>query len=305
MWLGRTPIGVVFKWVNGCFGVRESDPHFLSMLRIQQGYLFWKFLRPLPPTTSMEAGFREPYMRIYACNTCGSIDRTWIHMEPTLVLANVTNHSITPSHTSSTSILEKMQRQLRQPCLAVGRCSVPLLRFGKSPPTFPRRWGPSFRRPVGMSRVWGMGLFSGTVKFAEPSNCFLSCFGRVCWKGLFLVWTLVFWGDEWNPKGSKSWVWGFGGAFLKVQNAPFGDSAVDDVMMFVKFESCMYGLFTIRCRTTSNAHAASPFCLTVPCFLNVQHFDLTAFGEQDAFEAFWNWAPAEFATLFSIKPLST
>ena len=38
MWLGRTPIGVVFKWINGCFGVRESDPHFLSMLRIQQGY---------------------------------------------------------------------------------------------------------------------------------------------------------------------------------------------------------------------------------------------------------------------------
>lgn len=64
---------------------------------------------------------------------------------------------------------------------------------------------------------------------------------------------------------------GLGGAFLKVQNDQFRDSAVDEVMMFVKFESCMYGLFTIRCRTTSNAHAASPFCLTVPCFRNVQH----------------------------------
>ena len=95
------------------------------------------------------------------------IEHGYILCNPLLSSRMSLTTSITPSHTSSTtSILEKMQRQLRPPCLAVGRCSVPLLCFGKSPPTFPRRWGPSFRRPVGMSRVGGMVLFSGTVKFA-------------------------------------------------------------------------------------------------------------------------------------------
>lgn len=149
-------------------------------------------------------------------------------------LANVTNHSITPSHTSTTSILEKMQRQLRQPCLAVGGlalypCSVlenhlPLSHAGEGQISGGRSACQGFGEWFCFQELWNLQCLP--TAFCHVLGGFV---GRASsWYGLLFL--------RWRVESQRQQVlgfWGLGVAFRKVQNAQFGDSAVDDVMMFV------------------------------------------------------------------------
>ena len=180
--------------------------------------------------------------------------------------------------------MEKIYRQLRQPCWAVGRCYVPPL------PHFPSPVRAKLEARLcvkfgGKNSGCETGSFLGIVKFGcgfeklwDLRSAFSTAFERdagfgiLLWFNLttpFLVWTLS--GDEWNPKG-----------LAELKRAPWEcscltpprDSAFDDMIFVyicqVWIMYCILIGLRLDAEPTSNAHVESPFCRTVPCFLNVQ-----------------------------------
>ncbi len=154
-WLGTTPISCASE------SAEDSKVHFSaseassSSYNEHGGWGFVNHIRGYTLAIAAEVLIEHGYI----CNPLLSAQMSLTASHPaTLLVPSITRTSKHQHHHTGITSIEKIHRQLRQPCWAVGRCYVPPLPFWfQIIPTFPHRWGRNWRR--------------GIVKFGENSGC--------------------------------------------------------------------------------------------------------------------------------------